>query len=86
MEDALKINLVFHSHYNEPPLTFNFDVTGGNYKLLQCVCVKELQFPSSVKSVTVDLQYNPFTGEWAVSRSDEHDVEDIVQKLASATV
>ncbi len=26
---ALKVNLVFHSHYSEPPLNLNFNVTGG---------------------------------------------------------
>ncbi len=38
------------------------------------------------KSVLADLQYNPFTGEWAVSRSDEQDVDDVVQKLSTAKV
>ncbi|XP_064404500.1 NAD-dependent protein deacylase sirtuin-6-like [Halichondria panicea] len=39
-------------------------------------------------SVTVDLQYNPFTGMWAVSRSDEvkGEVEDVAENLASVKI
>ena len=44
-------------------------------------------------TVTADLQYNPFTRAWAVSRSDEikrkssiDPVEDIATKLSSASI
>ncbi len=36
----------------------------------------------------MDLQYNPFTGMWAVSRSDEvkGEVEDVAENLASVKI
>ncbi len=42
---ALKLNLVFHSHYGEPPLSFDFDVIGGkhtqylNYNILYIMSI-----------------------------------------------
>ncbi len=47
----------------------------------------------SDKTVSADLQYNPFTGVWSVSRSDDPKdktspvpIQDIADKLTTASI
>ena len=86
------VTLGFQAHYGEPPLDIPADIITGSGRWSQ----SNITTPTTLQSFTyilctcVDwesvssLEYNPFTREWTVQRSD--DVPQLTAKLKAAKV
>lgn len=78
------VTLGFHSHYGEPQLDIPLAANGwwGSllwpHPLIYCPALVDAELEAS-------LEYNPFTQEWAVQRSDG-DVTGLAAKMQAAKV
>ena len=92
-EVGVAVRVGFHSHYGEPPLDLPLVVQRGNGECVSVAIGEEvkdlpLSFSISAGHVMVSLEYNPFTQEWGVTRSDhpEGSMQGLTKQLQAAKV
>ena len=81
------VTLDFHAHYGEPSLDIPLSITpgSGGWGLHLSSHTLNYMFAYTDTEVVASLEYNPFTREWKVQRSDEDEAQ-LAAKLQSAKV
>ena len=87
-EGEVSVHLELWGHYNEPDVTLKFKLTPGTGKPWWALVQQPLQYNHVTFAVDVSLSYDPFTGEWTITKTPPEDqvVGEVAQKLEAAKI